>query len=83
MSGNPAECLEGSGERAGAVVRMETPDGVRDVYVRVDGCRNLGYDDGTTQRKLTNGCRLLFNADPVRLDAGSQEVFDKCWTEPN
>ena len=81
VSGNPADCLEGFDERGGVVLRVADDAGVHDVYLRVDGCRNLGFDDGVTQRQLTDECRTVFREAPVTLDGGGPEVAEMCFPE--
>lgn len=78
VSGNPDDCLAGYDERAGVVLRMAGTDEVREVYLRADGCRNLGFDDGTTRRQLSDACQLVFGVDPVRLDSASRDTAEPC-----
>ena len=82
VSGNPADCLAGSDERSGVVLRVASTDGVHEVYVRVDGCRNLGFDDGVTRRKLTDECSAIFQSEPITFQGGQQEAADACWRDP-
>jgi len=78
VSGNPEECLAGYNERAGVVLRVADESGVHAVYLRVEGCRNLGWDDGVTRRKLTDACRPVFAHPPIRFDGGSLEASENC-----
>ncbi len=78
VGGNPEECVAGHDERAGVVLRVADESGVHDVYVRVDGCRNLGWDDGVTRRKLTHACRLVFAHPPIWVGGGSKESYENC-----
>lgn len=82
VSGDPAGCMEGFDERGGVVLRVADASGVHDVYLRVDGCRNLGFDDGVTQRQLTDECRTVFREAPVTLDGVGWEAGEMCFPEP-
>lgn len=80
VSGNPADCLSDYDQRSGLVLRVLDATGVHDVYLRVDGCRNLGFDDGTTRRELTrDGCTPVFAAPPLRFDGGQPEAVSACF----
>lgn len=79
VSGNPEECISDGDQRSGLVLRVLDGAGVHDVYLRVDGCRNLGFDDGSTRRELTrDACSPVFSADPVRFLGGQQVAMAAC-----
>lgn len=78
VSGDPDGCSAGFEERAGVVLRVADESGVHDVYLRVDGCRNLGWDDGVAKRKLTGACRALFADPPIRFSGGAEAAHENC-----
>ncbi|MHA6512602.1 hypothetical protein [Tessaracoccus sp. Z1128] len=78
-SGNPDECISDFDQRSGLVLRVLDATGLHDVYLRVDGCRNLGFDDGTAHRELTrDACTPVFSADPIRFDGGQEAAMAAC-----
>ncbi len=78
VSGTPEDCAAEYGERAGVVLRVADESGVHDVYLRIAGCHNLGWDDGVTRRKLTEACRPVFAHPPIRFDGESLEAYENC-----
>lgn len=79
VSGNAEECVSDYDQRSGLVLRILDRTGLHDVYLRVDGCRNLGLDDGATQRQLTrDACAPVFSADPIRFLGGQQVAMSAC-----
>lgn len=71
-SGDPSQCAAGYGERSGVVLHVLGSDGIRDIFFRVDGCRQLGFDDGTTRRQVTaESCRPVFAEEPIGIDSTS------------
>ncbi len=60
------------------VLRVADESGVHDVYLRVEGCRSLGWDDGVTRRKLTDACPSVFARPSIRFDGGSLEAYENC-----
>lgn len=72
-----SECIE-SEQSPGNVLRVLDSTGVHDVYLRVDGCTQLGFDDGVTRRGVTvESCGPIFAEEPVRMD-GWIDVLSPC-----
>ena len=59
---------DGLGAEA-AVLRIETPTGVREVFVRYNGSEHNGFDDGTRVRRLTREA-LTFMTGPLQIRSG-------------
>lgn len=80
VGGEPDGCIEGYQETAGVVVHVLDASGVRDVFLRVDGCRLLGADDGTTRRLLTEDmCVPIFRREPPDMVTGGGIDHHICW----
>jgi hypothetical protein len=53
----------------GTVLRFDTADGVREVYVRYASGQHNGFDNGTSERRLTRES-LTFMTGPLRVTVG-------------
>lgn len=78
--GDPDTCIEGYGVTSGVVVHVLDSSGVHDLFLRVDGCRLLGSDDGTTRRLLTEDmCIPLFREETPNMVTGQGVDPTLCW----
>lgn len=79
-SRDPDTCIEGYGVTSGVVVHVLDRSGVRDLFLRVDGCRLLGSDDGSTRRLLTEDmCIPLFREETPNMVTGQGVDPTLCW----
>lgn len=58
----------------GTVLRFDTADGVREVFVRYDSGAHNGFDNGTSERRLTRDA-LTFLTGPLLVTAGPRETL--------
>lgn len=73
-------CLPEAYENDAFVIRVLDANGTHEVFVRLSGCKDIGFDDGTTQRQLTHeACQPLFARDPIIFDGGSSYAFERCY----
>ncbi|GAB3818848.1 hypothetical protein GCM10028820_21880 [Tessaracoccus terricola] len=78
--GDPDTCIEGYGATSGVVVHVLDASGVHDLFLRVDGCRLLGSDDGTTRRLLTEDmCIPIFREETPNMVTGQGVDPTLCW----
>ncbi|MFS3127316.1 hypothetical protein ACLM5J_02820 [Nocardioides sp. Bht2] len=74
----PKTCIETEQRGPDFVLRLETAEGLREIWGRAGNCRYNGLDDGTTVREITTAnCAPLWGG-RVRLWVGSSAVMERC-----
>ncbi|CAM3161287.1 hypothetical protein NODU109028_00790 [Nocardioides dubius] len=75
----PKTCVKTKLRGPDFVLRIETAEGLREIWGRAGNCRYNGLDDGITVREVTAAnCAPLWGG-RVRLLLGSSAVMERCW----